>query len=118
MRKRMLLLSIIAVCVLATGLTPVLAATQFKDVKKDHWAYDLIQWGVNKKLIKGHPDGTFKPSANVTEQQFLAMLIRAYQGKIADETNDARWADPYYNFAKQMNYPTKGVNYPRLKTEA
>jgi len=36
------------------------------------------------------------------------MLIRAYQGKITDETNDARWADPYYKFADEMNYPTKG----------
>jgi len=109
MRKRMFLLSFVAMCVLAVGLAPVFAA-QFKDVKKDHWAYDLIQWGVNQKLIKGYPDGKFRPSANVTEQQFLAMLVRAYQGQIADETNDARWADPYYNFAKQMNYPTKGAD--------
>jgi len=38
----------------------------------------------------------------------LAMLVRAYQGGFSNETDDERWADPYYAFADEMNYPTKG----------
>ena len=52
------------------------AASPFKDVKTDHPAYSSIEWAYKEGLIKGYPDGTFKPDGTLTEAQFVALLIR------------------------------------------
>lgn len=90
----------------------VIAATklQFKDVKTSYWAYSVIQWGVNNKVINGYPDGTFKPNNQVAESEFLAMLVRAYHpANFKEVTKKNHWADSYYLYSVMMNYPTAGA---------
>src|SRR5690606_6161528 len=103
--KKKLGLSIIAL--LLVGLIGGIAfAAGFGDVA-NHWAKSTIEWGVKNNMVEGYPDGTFKPNNNVTEAEFLALLIRAYEGK--KENGKNHWADPYYDFAIKMNYPTNGA---------
>lgn len=54
-------------------------ASAFSDVKTDHWAYDSINTAVKKGWVYGYPDGTFRPDAEVTRAEFVAMLINAMQ---------------------------------------
>ena len=83
---------------------------QFPDVSEKHWAYSTIQWGVREGLIKGYPDGTFRPNRSVTEAEFLAMLIRAYKPSDFNESKvQTHWADAYYDYAVNMNYPNLGA---------
>lgn len=70
-----------------------------------HWAKESIDWAVQKGVAKGYPDGTFKPNNHVTEAEFLAMLIRTFEG---EKAGGSHWADGYYTFARLMNYPTYG----------
>lgn len=70
-----------------------------------HWAKETIDWAVQKGVAKGYPDGTFKPNNHVTEAEFLAMLIRTFEG---EKAGGSHWADGYYTFARLMNYPTYG----------
>jgi hypothetical protein len=88
-------------------LTGIAFAAGFGDVA-NHWAKSTIEWGVKNNMVEGYPDGTFKPNNNVTEAEFLALLIRAYEGK--KENGKNHWADPYYDFAIKMNYPTNGAD--------
>lgn len=90
--------------------TKVVSNSFYSDVKKNYWAYPVILWGTEKNIIKGYPDGTFKPNKSVAESEFLAMLIRAYKPnnfKELDKNN--HWADSYYQHSMKMNFPTVGA---------
>lgn len=47
----------------------------FKDVSKNHWAYDYIHEGVLNGFIEGFDDDTFDPDGNVTVEQVVTMLV-------------------------------------------
>ncbi|MFC5407409.1 S-layer homology domain-containing protein [Cohnella soli] len=49
----------------------------FKDIK-GHWAEKTIVEMVGKGILDGFADGTFKPNAPVTVDQFIKMLILSY----------------------------------------
>ncbi len=70
-----------AVAVRALGLKSAAeiaaGATNFSDVPATHWASGYINVASDQGLIKGYPDGTFKPDANVTYAESLAILVRA-----------------------------------------
>ncbi|NPV26685.1 MAG: S-layer homology domain-containing protein [Firmicutes bacterium] len=51
--------------------------TPFSDVTAAHWASGYINVAVDQGLLKGYPDGTFKPEANVTYAEAVAILVRA-----------------------------------------
>lgn len=52
-------------------------STRFKDVSSSHWASGLINIAAEKGLIKGYPDGTFQPEANVSYAEAITILVRA-----------------------------------------
>lgn len=82
-----------------------------------HWANGAIHWAVQEKVVSGYEDGTFKPDAQVTEAEFLAMLFKLYsesQALQTIETNDGNprtnsgiWSDPYYSYAAALNLEVK-----------
>ena len=43
----------------------------------NHWAKDSIRAAVEKGYVRGYPDGTFRPDAQVTRAEFLAIVTRA-----------------------------------------
>jgi len=43
-----------------------------------HWAQVTIQSWMDKGLIKGYPDGTFKPDQNLTRAEFMTLANRAF----------------------------------------
>jgi hypothetical protein len=49
-------------------------ATVVKDIA-GHWAEDIIRQMVAGGIVKGYPDGTFKPESSVTRAEFTAMLV-------------------------------------------
>ncbi|WP_413789105.1 bifunctional 2',3'-cyclic-nucleotide 2'-phosphodiesterase/3'-nucleotidase [Bacillus kandeliae] len=48
----------------------------FKDVPKDHWAYEYIHSLASKGIILGKTDGTFAPNATVTRGEFATFIAR------------------------------------------
>jgi parallel beta-helix repeat protein len=59
--------------------TPATPITQvaFKDVPDSYWAQTFIQELTSKNIIKGFPDGSFRPNDPVTRAQFAALLSQA-----------------------------------------
>lgn len=51
----------------------------FSDVPATHWAYDSIMSLVDKGVISGYDNGTFKPDGLVSRSEFATMMTRALQ---------------------------------------
>ncbi|GLC88352.1 S8 family serine peptidase [Lysinibacillus piscis] len=67
----------------------------FTDIPKTHWAASYIQQAVEQGLLKGYPDGTFKPNSDMTRAQFASVLVRALGLDLTDTTTPFRDIDHY-----------------------
>ncbi len=56
-------------------LIPIVAFS-FKDVPKNHWAYDEVTALAKLGIISGYPDGTFRGNENVTRYQLAVAIYR------------------------------------------
>ncbi|MEK5040476.1 OmpL47-type beta-barrel domain-containing protein [Sporosarcina sp. FSL K6-3457] len=65
-------------------VVPVAPVMPFTDID-GHWAEAVIMQGVRDGIIKGYPDGTFKPNQYVTRAQAASLIVRAL-GLKTDET--------------------------------
>lgn len=50
----------------------------FKDVPKDSYYYEPVQWAVQHKITTGKTESTFAPTETCTNAQILTFLWRAY----------------------------------------
>ncbi|WP_018086315.1 S-layer homology domain-containing protein [Desulfurispora thermophila] len=67
--------------------------TKFKDVDASHWASGYINVAVGQGILKGYPDGTFRPDANVTNAEAVTMLVRMLG--YGPAVNEADWPNSY-----------------------
>jgi hypothetical protein len=58
--------------------TPAPEPISFSDVSADYWAFPFITALVERDIINGFPDGTFRPDAPVTRAEYAAMLQKAF----------------------------------------
>lgn len=98
-----------AIAALALGAAPAYAAgnSWFTDIPANHWAYKTIQWAQENQIVQGYQDGTFRPNANVSEPEFLAMLLRAYPE--IQLSASSPWYAPYYEAAAELDWPVAGA---------
>jgi len=75
----------------------------FKDVKKKAWYADAVGWAVEKGLVTGYEDNTFRPNANVMRQELATLIARfldfyyielpeGESVKLADRKSCPKWA--------------------------
>ena len=57
---------------------PSFAQSTFPDVTSNYWATPFIQELVNRGVIAGFPDGSFRPEEPVTRAQFASMIRKAF----------------------------------------
>lgn len=50
---------------------------RFVDVTSDHNEYDAISLAAEYGLVSGYPDGTFRPSNNMTREEMMVALAKA-----------------------------------------
>ena len=48
----------------------------FMDMSMDHWAYREIGIAVKAQLVKGFPDGSFRPDDFITRAEAVALILR------------------------------------------
>lgn len=76
------------------------ASAQFSDVNANYWARPFIEELASRDIIKGFPDGSFKPSEPVTRAQFAAIVRQAFDQPKIRRGNNFRdvaanfWAKP------------------------
>ena len=103
------------------GTNQAAAATKnFTDLPSNHWAYSSIQKMREKGIIKGYPDGRFKPSATVTYGEFIKMAVVALNGKddIVNASDATHWASGYYKAAMDKNlFNSKQISERQLSRD-
>ncbi|WP_312353631.1 S-layer homology domain-containing protein [Aminipila sp.] len=88
----------------------------FTDLKGYSWAAGYIAYAVEHGIVKGYPDGTFKPGVNVSSNEMLTMVLRA-AGYTEDKIG-ANWPADYIVKAKEVGL-LKGIEetYPEMSTK-
>lgn len=80
-------------------------AAAFGDVRSGDWFEPFVMELAATGIISGYPDGTFRPSNQVTVGQFLSMAIQTGQRNGAIEPvkgeRKAHWAQPFYEAARE-----------------
>lgn len=72
---------------------PQVTRNVFPDVPKSHWATPYIQAAKDMGLVKGYPDGTFKPNNEINKVEGVVVLAR-FNGAI-DEPVEPLAEGPY-----------------------
>jgi hypothetical protein len=104
MRKIMSFILVITI-ILTMSVTAVSAVTSIglKDLLvngKAHWAKAYIDKLIDKLIIAGYPDGTFKPDNNVEVDSYIKMVVSALGNSY--ENGKDYWASPYINKAIEL----------------
>lgn len=71
-------------------------AQLFKDVSSNAWYYSYVKDAVDRGIISGYPNGTFKPNDPVTVAEFLKIVILSY-------TDDKTFGFTYWS-ERQLEY--------------
>jgi len=77
LKKAVILFLALAVIISFTPLASAQVITSFKDVK-GHWAAEEINKWLQDELIKGYPDGTFRPDDPISRAEFVTLVNRAF----------------------------------------
>lgn len=80
---------------------------QFKDLPKGHWAYEDVLKMVDRGIIGGYTDGSFKPTKEVTRAEFAKMMVLTLDLPLIntekpsfEDVTTKDWEYPYAETAK------------------
>lgn len=102
----------------------------FPDVRTSAYYYDAVKTLVEKEIIKGFDDGTFRPDNTITRAQMASMLVKAngisMEGKTSSfpDVPSTFWGYPAISAAAEAGYlsgytdGTFGPNDPITYNEA
>jgi len=87
----------------------------YTDITDDYWAKDIIGKFSNNEIIKGYPDGTFRPEDTLTRAEFITMLVKinqmeSTQGNKPYIVDDSHWAKEFIDIA-QVNGVIENDDY-------
>jgi hypothetical protein len=77
-KKTALILVSLVLFSFSTFLAPAFADIIYANDVSKHWSKDYVYYLQRNGLIKGYPDGTFRPDQLVTRAEFTHMLINVY----------------------------------------
>jgi len=83
----------------------------FEDVHSHNWFNNAISTMTIGGMVRGFPDGNFRPDQSITRAEFAAMLARFMgtgQSAVSSQFNDTagHWASGYINTAFAQNWIT------------
>lgn len=99
----------LVLCLLAG--TRIYAAGPFSDVSEEDWFCPYVSDALDKGILAGYPDGSFKPDRTVSYGEFLAMAMR---GRGSDLPEEGHWARRFYAAASQSGVIEEAVISSRL----
>ncbi|MCL6447328.1 MAG: S-layer homology domain-containing protein [Armatimonadetes bacterium] len=105
----------LAVCPVFSQGREAFAAARFSDVR-GHWAEQSILEMSAYEIVRGYPDGTFKPNADIAFQEAIVMIMNtlgwgeeAAKADLAGLTFPAgTWAKGYFALAVKKGMLTEG----------
>ena len=108
MKKLVSMFLVLAMCM---SLTPAFAIDaddypqRFWDVPRDYWAFEYIAELVDRGVLNGYEDGSFKPDDTVLRCEWAKMMVLVAGLTTGDEAvyfsdMSGHWANAYVNAAK------------------
>ncbi len=91
----------------------------FADVSYTHWARQPIEKLVEKEIITGYKDGTFRPDQPITKSEFVSLLFRSAENvQVTSSPKESHWfaRKGYLNAAKQSQV-LREIEYGKGLTE-
>lgn len=98
------------IALLAHGTNPPPANTPltFTDIETDHWSVPFIKYALEKAIVRGYEDQTFRPNQTVSRAEGIKILLSAFEIKpsptdtntYSDVTAD-NWFFPYAHYLEQ-----------------
>ena len=95
-----------------------LGAHNFKDVPVSSEAYESIKWAMDRNLVKGYEDGTFKPNNILLESQFAAVMSRYFNPDIEEGIKPNQWSDLQYTYLKTNKVLLEGHSNKENRNKA
>ncbi|GGH67016.1 S-layer homology domain-containing protein [Rothia aerolata] len=74
-RRATLAAALLAALGLTLSAPPSTALTTYSDIKPGTLFYTEMTWAINKTLLPGYPDGTFRPDAIIDRQTFAQYFV-------------------------------------------
>lgn len=88
----------------------------FRDVTRQHWAYNYVETLKSRQVVSGDENGNFNPEAQITREEFLKMLMNALGIAISDikditlsDVSSGDWCYPYIAKAMELGI-TSGIS--------
>lgn len=102
--KKILILTILLITSISLAYT---------DITDDYWAKDIIEKFSNNEIIKGYPDGTFRPEDSLTRAEFLSMLVnitkmKSVEGNKPYLIDEKHWAKEIIDIAQSNGVIEEG----------
>ena len=96
MKKRAAVL-LLAILLAATSSTTAMAAgsSLFTDLPESRWSYECVSDLVRQGMIKGYPDGSFRPEGSVTYGEAFKFILTAIGVPEPEAQPGRHWAYPY-----------------------
>ncbi len=80
------------------------AEINFTDVKTDDWFYNNLHELVQKNIISGYGDETFKPANTLKFEEFIKMLVVAVENELTEQKDGQEWYQIYIEKAIEGKY--------------
>jgi hypothetical protein len=100
---------VIGVSILLLFVAAVFAVIPLKDVSTSHWAYEAVQYLIEKGILTGLPDGSFQGEAYLTRYQFSVALYKAIQ-IIEQESGTGGFDSPFVTSSSDVSTLNYQVN--------
>ncbi|MBU1867521.1 MAG: S-layer homology domain-containing protein [Candidatus Margulisbacteria bacterium] len=95
----------------------VLRFNPFRDTPMTYWAIEPIALAVTLGMVKGYPDGKFKPDKGITRAELVTLLVRTLskpeatlipygENKIFKDVYPKHWAAREINYGSVIRYVT------------
>ena len=87
----------------------------FPDVPSDIWFSTYVCQAKESGIIKGYPDGNFKPDQTINEVEAVKILAEAMDWSVKEGTGED-WYKPYMNIASERKISPKADDFGALMT--
>ncbi len=86
--KKKIFIKLLSFVIVVTFFMPLSVKANFNDLSdiKGHWAEEDIRVLVEKGIISGYPDGSFKPNKSITRAEFVKLVVKTFDLKSYDSS--------------------------------
>ncbi|WDV46035.1 S-layer homology domain-containing protein [Clostridiaceae bacterium M8S5] len=99
---------------LICGKTNGDSSKTFTDIDS-HWAKSSIKAATSAGLLKGYPDGSFKPNSKISNGEVLTVLVRLLGYDSSLDTNK-KWPENYMSKSQALNISNSSTNASVMST--